>query len=222
MSTSTDSTCTVLQNTGFTSCYSDKRRNPLWSAYRISAVKNSQTHKRLSRFKTDGRTKTKVSHSDYTHSGYDRGHMAPNYAVDTRYGQDAQVETFLMSNICPQKPNLNRRVWMKLEMLVAKEWSQKFETVWVITGPVFDSDIQNLKSGVEVPDGFFKIVVDEEDGKPRVLAFMMPQDVSGKETPDKFLVSIDAIEAKTGLDFMAELPDDVEKKLEARVAVKLW
>ncbi len=55
----------------------------------------------------DTLTIAKVTHNDYTHSGYDRGHMAPNYAIATRYGQEAQKETFLMSNIVPQLGNLN-------------------------------------------------------------------------------------------------------------------
>ncbi len=67
------------------------------------------------RFEIDIRTDAKVNHDDYTGTGYDRGHMAPNAALLAQYGQIAQLETYLMSNICPQTGSLNRGIWAKLE-----------------------------------------------------------------------------------------------------------
>jgi len=214
----------VLKNQGFVVGYSDTRKNPLWVAYRILKIESPTTHKRPSRFKVDNRTAARVSHNDYTRSGYDRGHMAPNYAIATRYGGDAQLETFLMSNICPQKPSLNRHVWKGLEMLVAKDYANRLEEVWIICGPIFDEQIERLASGVEIPDAFYKIIVDEKDGKVRVLAFVMPQGVSSSERDQlaKFLRSVDDVEQQTGLDFLHELPDDVEDRVEAEKARGGW
>ncbi|MFC1467798.1 DNA/RNA non-specific endonuclease, partial [Verrucomicrobiota bacterium] len=92
---------TLLKNSGYTVGYSDHFELPLWSAYRVFNVPKLESGKRPSRFTTDTRTKARVSHNDYTRSGFDRGHMAPNYAIATRYGRTAQKETFLMSNIIP-------------------------------------------------------------------------------------------------------------------------
>lgn len=47
--------------------------------------------------------------------GYDLGHMVPNAAINEQYGKLSQMETFLMSNVSPQKAELNRGVWVKLE-----------------------------------------------------------------------------------------------------------
>ncbi|MGM0601177.1 MAG: DNA/RNA non-specific endonuclease [Candidatus Rifleibacteriota bacterium] len=211
----------VLKNTGFWVGYSNKKQNPLWVAYRIDANKQRYELKRPSGFKTDYRTTVRVNPNSYKHSGYDRGHLAPNSAISDQYGRDAQLQSFKMSNICPQSPDLNRKLWKRLENLESK-YAQNFETVWVITGPVFDEHIERLKKGVEIPDALYKIIFDEQEGNIRALAFLVPQSVSGYEPLDKFLTSIDEIEEVTKLDFLAPLSDENEDKFEAGVANSLW
>jgi endonuclease G len=78
-----------------------------------------------------------------------------------------------------------------------------------------------LKGRVAVPDAFFMIVVDESDGRVRTQAFLLPQEPVS-ERLDSYLVSIDEVERRTGLDFLAELPDDAETALESRPAARAW
>jgi endonuclease G len=225
----------ALDNIGYEVGYSEKRRNPVWVAYRVDSEVKGKNLPRPRKFETDTRTSAGVGHYDYSKSGYDRGHMAPNHVIGTRYGRDAQLETFLMSNICPQSPKLNRQVWKDLEEVEANRFSQTFGDVWVITGPVFDDSVQFLNnshggSDIEIPDAFYKVIIDEVPDKtgpagaltPRVLAFIIPQDVDGTELPIEFLTSVDKIEADTGLDLMPQLPDDVEDRVESIVADRLW
>jgi DNA/RNA endonuclease G (NUC1) len=122
----------IIKNEGFIVGYDEKRMNPAWVAYRIFKDDIETGPKRPSRFSIDKRTSAKVSHNDYTNSGYDRGHMAPNYAIALRYGVDAQKETFLMSNIVPQSPALNQGPWRELEEDVAREYGNSCGEVWVI------------------------------------------------------------------------------------------
>ena len=112
----------IIENTGFTVGYSELHKTPVWVSYRLFRVDDPVSGERPSRFKVDERTEAKVKHDDYTNSGYDRGHIAPNYAISTRFGRVAQLQTFLMSNICPQLPRLNRQVWKRLEQRVAKTY----------------------------------------------------------------------------------------------------
>ncbi len=98
----------------------------------------------------------------------------------------------------------------------------KLERVWVITGPVFDQRIERLASGVEIPDAFYRIILDEENGTPRVLAFIAPQTVTGSEPLAKFLVSVREIERQTGLDFYPELPKETQDRMEVLKAERLW
>ena len=212
----------VLKNKGYVAGYSETMQNPLWVAYRLFDVPQLESGERPSRFQTDRRTKAKVRHDDYTNSGFDRGHMAPNYGIATRYGPDAQKETFLMSNIIPQTPYINRHLWKDLEMRVAQKYGRYFTEVWVITGPIFKRENRSLESGVPVPSAYYKIIVDEHDGKLRALAFLVPERCPPYSRIKTCLVSIDEIEARTALDFFADLPNDVEEQLESTRATRLW
>ena len=212
----------VLTNVGYIAGYDETRKDPAWVCYRLNKVASLIAPPRPKTFSTDLRTKAKVKTGDYTGTGYDRGHMAPNYAIAVCYREQAQLETFLMSNIIPQKPNLNRKVWEHLEEREMKTYAQDFKSVWVITGPVFDKQPARFPSGIAIPVKCFKIFVREENGQPKVLAFEMSQDVTGNEQLQKFLTSVRDVEANTGLDFLNELPNDVENKIEMEKAVGIW
>jgi len=216
----------VFRNAHFMLGYSDVRGNPLWVTYQLKAVdKNATRYKRPSNFKSDWRSLNQVISADYKGSGYDRGHMAPNYAISRLYGKPAQLNSFLMSNITPQKPQLNRKLWQRLEEVGIKYFTQLKGKLWVVTGPVFDADIQRLKNAwnVEIPDAFYKMyILEREDNAPLALAFLMPQNVKGNEPLNRYLVSIDEIEKQTGLDFFSKLPDELEDRLEASITPKAW
>ena len=213
---------TVLTNQAYIAGYCEKRKNPAWVSYQVFKLANAESPPRPSRFTVDTRTTSRIRHDDYTRSGYDRGHMAPNYAIGSRYGATAQRETFFMSNIVPQKPDLNRRIWRLLEERIAKEYAMSFEKVWIITGPVYDEKKETLDSEVEIPDAFFKIIIDEVSGKPRVLAFMIDQGVTGSERFSQFLASVDYIEGETGLDFLSGIEDELEEEIEAEKVGTVW
>lgn len=210
----------VLRNEGFMVGYSDLRMNPLWATYwlqELTPAQKQQGYKRPGQFSEDWRTVWRVTHQDYTRSGYDRGHLAPNYAISRLYGKSAQIETFLMTNIVPQKPNLNRKVWQRLEEAAIDHFTGQFAKVAVVTGPVFDQNIERLDSWVEVPDAFYKIFVgiDKQGQAVSMLGFLMPQTTRGSEPLTKFVVSIDEIEQATGFDFFSKLDDRQEVRLEA-------
>ena len=212
----------VLKNDGYIVGYDEARQNPAWVAYLLEYEANADTVKRPHGFKTDLRTSAKVAHQDYTNTGYDRGHMAPNYAIGRSHGAKAQIETFLMSNIVPQMPELNRGPWKELEQRIANDYLERFNELWIITGPIYSEQSQRLAAGVVVPSSFFKILVDVvESGSVRVMAFEMPQQV-GDDGLRAWLTSVDAIESKTGLDFLSLLDDTIEAKLEASKPSRLW
>ena len=212
----------VLTNIGYLVGYCDERKDPIWVGYKLFKISNMQAPKRPEQFMVDSRTKARVASSDYNGSGFDRGHMAPNFGIAVCYGQQAQLQTFLMSNIIPQKSKLNRGIWNNLEQIEIRNYAQQLEEIWVLTGGIFEGN-EHLASGVDVPSSCYKIIVDEmEDGKPRILAVIIKQDVNGTESIASFLTSVDEIERWSGLDFLADLPDDEENRLEAGVAVRMW
>ncbi|WP_043528040.1 DNA/RNA non-specific endonuclease [Litchfieldella xinjiangensis] len=215
----------VLRNDGFLVGWSDLRVNPLWVSYTLQAVDDNTRIGPRPDFQSDWRTLWPIGTDSYFGSGYDRGHMAPNYAIAAVHGAGAQRQTFQMSNITPQRPDLNRRLWQRLEEVVIDHFAGRFGTVHVITGPVFPErffeNVFNRVGLVEIPEAFYKIVVVPAE-QPRAVAFLVPQDVSGNEPLDRYLVSIDEIELRTGLNFFPNLTPDMEARLESGVRTEGW
>lgn len=215
-------TLTVLTNAGYIVGYSESKKNPAWVCFRLFGPGSRQAPPRPSKFSADERTEARVRPEDYTRSGYDRGHMAPNYAVALCYGVRAQAETFLMSNIIPQRPKLNRTLWKDLEQREIRDYAQPGDSLWVVTGPVFADRPNCLRAGVAIPDACYRILVTETKGRPRMLAFLVPQSIAGTESLSAFLTRVDDVEEHTRLDFFSELPDEVENVVEAENHRELW
>ena len=213
----------ILENEGYVCGYSEALRSPVWVAYRLfDQVDEKTVGDRPSDFEVDRRTIAKVDSNEFTRSGYDRGHLAPNFGIARCYGREAQLGTFLMSNIIPQKHDMNAGVWRFLEERAAINYPGRFGEVWVVTGPVFPAEPKTIGNGVPIPEACFKILVDETDGKVRAQALIVPQVANQKSSLNRYLVSIDEIEQRTGLDFFTELADSVEDDLEKRVTERPW
>lgn len=211
----------ILRNEGFMLGYSEFRQNPLWVTYQLKDSQGRRVGKRPKNFQPDYRTLSRTEQQDYAHSGYDRGHMAPNYAIARQYGRQAQLDSFLMSNITPQKQRLNQKLWQRLEEVEINYFTRWFGQVWIITGPIFDDQATYLPSGIEIPDAFYKVFAIPGD-RPRLLAFIMPQEVDGHEPLDRFLTSVDEIEELTGLDLFHRLEDGLEEQLESAIDTTEW
>lgn len=211
----------VLNNSAYVTGYSDQRKNPLWTAFKLIPDRQPVNYKRPSGFRTDDRTTARVRDGDFRNSGYQRGHMAPNSPIADCWGKDAQIETFLLSNISPQTKALNEEVWENMERAEATRYSRK-EPVWIICGPLFSDQPREIKHGVQIPERFYRIVIRERSGKPEVMAFDVPQNVAGNEKPQQFLTRVRDIEQNSSLDFMWELPDDIENDVETKKAGSVW
>ncbi|MFT3783064.1 MAG: DNA/RNA non-specific endonuclease [Nibricoccus sp.] len=212
----------ILENRGFLTAYSDALGDPVWTAYRMTDGPVTEPAARPEEFVVDTRTVARIEPSDYARSGYDRGHMAPNYAIALRYGREAQEETFRMTNVCPQKHALNAGAWKQLEQRIAANYPARFGEVWVLVGPVFGEAPTRLKRRVAVPEAFFMIVIDEAEGRVRAEAFLFPQDTPADADLQSFLTTIDEIENRTGLDFFSQLPKESENRLEAQRSTRVW
>lgn len=217
---------TLLANIGYVSGYDETRRNPAWTAYKVTEPKFPKDE-RPAGFETDRRTQARVRSTAYDHSGYDRGHMAPNNAIDLCFGKEAQKETFLMSNVTPQLHALNAGFWKELEQRILRRYPRRFKEVWVTCGPVFDNaqPAQQLREGVWVPDRFFLVVTDRDEatGELRAQAYLVPQrGIPEDDDPTDYLCDIRTIEQKTGLNFFPKLPVKAQDALEIPKALKAW
>lgn len=204
-----------LVNVGYTVGYSAKTRTPLWVSYHLFAT-NNPSQPRDDVFAADPRVANPVKDTDYEGSGYDRGHMAPSSPIGKRYGKAAQDATFKMTNMVPQLPGLNQRGWQALEAIISDDWAQHFGELWVISGPVFSGPCKELLTDVKVPAACYMVIAYRTTAnKVKALGVIMPQRRINKEPLSLFVVPIDEIEHETGLDFLRDLPDNIENEIEA-------
>lgn len=161
-----------------------------------------------------------ANHSDYTGSGYDRGHMAP--AADMKWHPEAMRQCFYMTNICPQAHNLNGGTWKKLEEK-CRIWARADSAIIIVCGPVLTPAPDEFigRSKVAVPKAFFKVICSPYATPPRAIGFIMP---NGKVEGglQAAAVSVDSVEALTGYDFFAAMPDDIENSMEAECRFHFW
>jgi endonuclease G len=219
----------VLINQGYVSGYDAGIQDPRWVETRFFAVAKPSSAGRPEQFSTDERIEPEdqVNPHYWTRSGYDRGHMAPNWGVSICYGREAQIQTFLLTNVIPQSPALNRGLWETLEKIISNDYAERFKQVWVICGPVFGSNLGTLQDGkVLIPDRCYKIVLRvDQDDSPHILAFEIPQDLAmGHQQRDliQYLTSISNIEHDTGITFFPDLPTETRTALENNLPSRLW
>ena len=179
----------ILHKKVFDICYSCYRKEPNAVAYIITR----------NMVKAKGYVRDLTFHPDYflprqcrsypdnlTHSGYDRGHNAPNATFD--YNRAIQKETFLMSNIAPQAKWLNRKYWAKLERSV-RYLAVKYGKVEVITGNCGSKGY--LRNNVNIPAWWYKIIYIPHLRMPPIV-FLAPNSNKGMKTANikKYRTSI--------------------------------
>ena len=210
----------IVHHEGYSLSYNEPHEQAEWVAYELKKSHLSKINHKRPYFEIDKAVKTGAAHwRNYKNSGYDRGHLCP--AGDRRYSQAAHDETFLTSNISPQEHEFNSGIWNTLEQKV-RYWASKYDGVFVVTGGVLNSDLKSIGDDhVSVPSQFYKIVLDSNSGKTKMIAFLMPHENSSLPLYE-FVVSVDSLEGLTGIDFFPELNDEVENKLEASSSYKEW
>lgn len=216
----TSTTGQVVHHEGYSLSYDEEHEQAEWVAYELKKSHLSNTNFKRPYFQVDKTIKTKAAHwRNYKNSGYDRGHLCP--AGDRKFSQAMHDETFLTSNISPQKHEFNSGVWNRLEQKV-RYWARKYDGVFVVTGGVLKEGLKTIgDEDVSIPNKFYKIVLDNNTGKTKVVAFLLPHKDSNKPLYE-FVTSVDEIEKLTGIDFFSELNDEIENRIESSSSYKNW
>jgi DNA/RNA endonuclease G (NUC1) len=207
----------ILVNHGFVVGYCAERLQPAWTAYRVALATRDVKYDRPHLYYDDPRLAAAERIGPQTFGkknniAYHVGHMVPNEVINLQFGRLAQMETFFMSNMSPQRGTLNTGVWAKLENAIRNiENTSERDHVWCIVGPIFGDDPDTLdRAGgkkVPIPDAYFCITVDpfrypwDRRSNVDVVAFRIEQD-EDKWTPlDELVVDVATIEAQTNLRF---------------------
>ncbi len=212
----------LLDRKSYVVCFNTDTRCPNYVAWRIDENRLRKNVKRSDNFMEDTQVadKHRIIHSDYSRSGYDRGHMCP--AADNRHSQVAMDECFLMTNICPQTHTLNAGDWNDLEEK-CREWGRIYDNVYVVSGPIYTSDKpkrigQRKRFKIAVPDKFFKVVLLEKNGGYSALGYVMDNNDDKRSLAD-YAMTVDEVETMTKMDFFHALPDEMESKVEGDLLV---
>ena len=210
---------TLCVYTGYKSYFNPTLHIPNCVVYELTGDETEGTEKRYNTFLTDENVEGCPTTDDYKYSGYDRGHMAP--AGDMKWSEEAMRESFYLTNICPQVKALNTGQWNNLEGQV-RQWAKRDSSLIVVTGPIVGDNPSTIgDSKVAVPDGFFKVILAHRANPPRAIGFIYSNEKpTGKIA--NHAVSVDDVEALTGIDFFAALPDDVEAQVESQCDFKQW
>lgn len=191
---------------GFAVMYSGKTKTPIWSAEHLTKSKISRGSRleRKNNFHEEMRIpdKYRANVSDYSSSGYDRGHLAPNANMANK---KEQYDSFSLANIAPQSPYLNRGTWKKLESSI-RSLTKKNGEVYSITGVLFKTDKPaTLPNKLAIPTHFFKAVYIPKSEQAGV--YIAPNDESGRLV----LVSLDEFATYANINIMPALPKKLTK-----------
>ena len=145
-------------------------------------------------------------------------------AADLHWSGRGQAECFYMTNICPQDHSLNARPWTTLEKACRRR-AQQEGRVYIVCGPLYDRGRKLPTIGrdhrVTVPTGFFKCVLSLQQGREKAIGFIY-SNRSHKQPMTQAATSVDEVERLTGMDFFVNVPDQLERRIEASYSLKAW
>ncbi|MCP9494935.1 MAG: DNA/RNA non-specific endonuclease [Pyrinomonadaceae bacterium MAG19_C2-C3] len=165
----------------------------------------------------------RVQPSDYSNSGYTRGHMSPS-GDRTRSLADNRA-VFLMTNMIPQTAANNNTTWNNLEVYCRELVAQGNE-LYIISGGA--GNIGTIANGrVAVPNSTWKVIIvlpvgDGNDAArvttgTRTIAVNVPNTNSVDANWRIYRTTVDDIEALTNFDFFSNVPQSVQSVIEATV-----
>ena len=134
---------------------------------------------------------------DYAHSGFDRGHLCNS--EDRTSSEYLNEETFLMSNMIPQTPELNRGPFKFLEEYCRKLAVKRGQHLLIYSGGIGSKG--RLASGVIVPAYCWKVVYTPE----KIWCILFPNERVLNKNWQTYAVSLETLEKMTGYKFPRKL-----------------
>ncbi|RDB07996.1 DNA/RNA non-specific endonuclease [Runella aurantiaca] len=171
----------------------------------------------------------KVTPNDYSNSGFDRGHLCPS--ADRTNSVDNNSSTFVMTNMIPQAPELNREAWAYLEEYCRELVAQKYR-LFIVCGTYgtggegSKGTLNKLDNSVNVPARVYKVItilpengtVNDINANTPVIAVDFPNKTSALQNAGwfRFITTTADIEKKTGLTFFANAPKSTQASLQTK------
>ena len=222
----------LLVKTQYTMSYNNSRGGPNWVSWHLSTAWKGLAP-RCDCFTQDTQlpsTFFRATTSNYTNTGFDRGHQCPSDDRDLNSTDNSA--TFKMSNMIPQAPNLNQQTWESLEAY-CRTLINSGNEVYIISGAYGSGGTgsnggttSTIASGkITVPSRFYKVIVvlptgnndvNRVSASTRVIAVDMPNKQTVNAQPWGFYrTSVDNLESITGYNFLSNVSLSSQSTIEA-------
>jgi endonuclease G, mitochondrial len=212
----------IIQRPEYVLSYNKNKNIPNWVAWDLNKEWFGDTKRYSGDFITDTSLPDgyyRVTAFDYSHSGYDRGHLCPSYERTNDF--ENNKSTFVLTNIYPQMPDLNQGVWKKFEEYYQKRCLEEYKQMYIVAGGIFSgNNIMNEK--VSEPDSCFKIVImlseiddwKNIDDKTEIICVTMPNKKGiRKDDWMNYKTTLSQIQKSSGYKFLYNVPMRIREKL---------
>ena len=218
----------LMRKPYFALAYNNAKGTPNWVAWRLRADDLGSAPR--GEFFTDSTLPAgfkRVASRDYSGSGFDRGHLCPH--SDRAGTPDASKATFAMTNIMPQSPATNQKAWNDFEEYCRTLVKHDGRTLHLVAGPAGQGGTGKNgladaigNGSVTVPAKCWKVVVVADDAAnvgpgTRVIAVVMPNDMTVGHGWGKYRTSVADVETLTGYTFLDRVPPTIANGLKAKV-----
>lgn len=213
----------VVVHAGYTSSFNSTNLIPDWVAYELTDKETNGTVSRPSNspFQPDPSLRgIQPDRNDYSRSGWDKGHLAP--CADMKWSEQAMLESFYFTNVCPQDHDFNEKDWQKLENK-ARNIARKKGSLYIICGPVITTNEYGKigQKEVVIPDYFFKAFLYKDNNGFHSIAYLMPNKYTGKPV-NEFAMSVNDLEQIINIDLFVHLDDNIEEVVENQLELADW
>jgi DNA/RNA endonuclease G (NUC1) len=223
--------------------YNNDKGTPNWTSWHLDSSWTTGVADRQNDFRSDDTLPPSFNHvsNDYQFAiyGFQRGHMCPS--ADRTSSVADNSATFLMTNMVPQAPGNNEGPWASLETYIRNQLSGTVNELYIISGGTgvggtsstghWDSIIDTAGNTVTVPHVTWKVVmvlpnatgddVSRVSTSTRTFAVIMPNDDNIRPDQwEKYLATVDQVEALSSYDFYSNVPTAVQDVIEARLDVE--
>ncbi|UJB71822.1 DNA/RNA non-specific endonuclease [Acaryochloris sp. 'Moss Beach'] len=221
-----DSNNYLMKKPQFALSYNRSKGIPNWVSWQLDQTWLGDVERRND-FRADQSLPPKwekVDARDYTRSGYDRGHMTPS--GDRTNSEVNNSATFVMTNIVPQRPDNNRGPWVDLENY-CRDLVDDGKELFIIAGG-YGKRAAIAKGKVIPPQNLWKIIVVMDETTLGINGISANTPVIAVDIPNKqgikshewqrYIVTVDHLEQETGYDFLPNIPESIQTRLESQKA----
>jgi endonuclease G len=219
----------LLERPQYVISYNDAKKTPNWVCWNLNRGDVGNT-KRAASFEPDPDLPGSFLHvkaSDYTGSGFDRGHMCA--AKDRSDSEENERATFYTTNIVPQSPKCNRGGWERFEAH-CRDLTRDGSELYIASGPYGQGgagehgERKTIGKGAEVvvPAAVWKVVLvlPDRESMPtqatRAIGLWMPNDQTVTNDWKQYAVSVAEVEKRTGYTFFPVVAADLAAAIKGR------